>query len=600
MILISTLLEFQQIEDWFTAPLALDIETNTQGFPVGCSLASSMEEVYLYGPSLHQLLERAFQLQRMGWITHYGLADFDFLYKMGLYLQVGFDTYAAARLIHYDRMKGFSLKELAHEHLGYEDHYLYEGQQVPWNIHQFARDGRVDVASFPPLQQAAYCCRDAQATLGLYNYYKPLLQVQGIRELHRVESKLMPIIGLMQMRGMPFSQERMYEIQHILTGSMNQLHARIQEFTPGMEISSSGSVASWLYDKLHLPTGGIKRGKQHYSTDADSLDKIKDQHPVVSLIQEYRSLSSLMSTYSTNYINSARKHGGRVHTQLESFGAATGRLSSSGENLQNVPNHGYGRIVRKAFLANPGWKILSFDFKQLQLYILAVFSGDEHMLDLFRQGKDIHARTAAVIYHVPQASVSKPQRDAAKAINFAMAFLAGPGIFMPYARSWTHAVSMYQDWMEEFPGVKAWQDSLINYLDRGITYTWYGRMRQIPRAAPTDSEGYRGGVLRQLCNSPIQGTEGDLIKMAMVASDQALKSDPILWKNCHMLLPIHDELVFEVRDEYLPRAARVIQQAMEACSFPLPLHVDGKWGQDWYAMMEIDKYKILLDEVDVS
>jgi len=335
-----------------------------------------------------------------------------------------------------------------------------------------------------------------------------------------------------------------------------------------------------LFTKLALPTRGIKVTKTGPSTDSDSLEALAAQHPLPGLVLEYRGLAKLKSTYLDALPRLVDKDH-RVHTRLNQTVAATGRLSSSDPNLQNIPirTEDGGRI-RRAFIAAPGHVLISADYNQIELRVLAHLAGDQAFVAAFRDGRDIHAATAAEVFAVPLDQVTPAMRRAAKVINFGIIYGMGAGrLSRELAIGRAQAGEYIDRYFRRYAGVRAFYERMLDHARRhGFVATLHGRRRYLPDVH-SDHVGRRQLAERMATNTPIQGSAADIIKLAMVRLASALRHENL---EAAMILQIHDELLVECPESELNRALGVIREAMEgAAELIVPIVVDIGSGKNW-------------------
>ncbi len=353
-------------------------------------------------------------------------------------------------------------------------------------------------------------------------------------------------------------------------------------------INSTQQLSDVLFGKLGLSTQGLKKTQAgFYSTSADVLEGFKGQHPVIDLILEQRQLSKLLSTYIDALPQMVNPKTGRVHTSFNQGGSETGRISSNSPNLQNIPiRTDLGREIRRAFVAAPGCKLLSADYSQVELRILAHISQDEAMLAAFRAGEDIHRSTAAKIYSIPLDQVSSEQRSIAKMVNFATSYgVSAFGLASRTELSRTEAAAFLDAYFQTYPGIRRYVDETIQTARRqGYVETLLGRRRYFPVL----KDGGRGsrleqqGAERAAINHPIQGTAADIIKIAMVRLHRALKEQGL---QSRMLLQVHDELVLEVPEAEVAAVVPLVRTTMEdAFDLDAALKADVEVGPNWYEM----------------
>ena len=348
-----------------------------------------------------------------------------------------------------------------------------------------------------------------------------------------------------------------------------------------------------LFGTLGLPTEGLKKTKAgSYSTSADVLERLSGRHEIVDLILEQRQLSKLVSTYVDALPAMVNPRTGRLHTSFNQGGSETGRISSSAPNLQNIPiRTEVGREIRRAFVAENGWRLLSADYSQVELRILAHISQDEYLLAAFGRGEDIHASAASKVYGIPLSQVNKEQRDVAKMMNFATSYgVSAFGLAQRTGLSQSDAQQFMERYFATYPGVKRYLDQTRGEArERGYVETLLGRRRYFP-ILMTNLIGQNVYNLRQAAeraaiNHPIQGTAADIIKIAMINLQRALLAGGF---RARMVLQVHDELVLETPVEELDAVSRLVEEIMEnAYRLDAPLKVDMEAGPNWYEQSSI-------------
>lgn len=393
------------------------------------------------------------------------------------------------------------------------------------------------------------------------------------------EVPLVDVLYKMERTGVFLNTQPLLELSQELDLEVKDLEAKIQKES-GVEfnVASPKQLAGVLFETLGLPKG--KKTKTGYSTDNDTLAKIKDLHPVVSLVMEYRELSKLKSTYVDSLPELIDPKTQRLHTHYRQNGAQTGRLSSVKPNLQNIPiRTPKGMRVRAAFEGQGDFELLSMDYSQIELRILAEISRDANLIRSFQKGLDIHAATAAEVFEVEIGAVTPEQRRQAKAINFGISYGQGAyGLSESLGITRTEAKGIIQRYFERFPGVKSYMDSTIENAHRdGYVLTHFGRKRYIfELKSPLPSVKQFGE--RAAINAPIQGTASDLVKMAMVQIASLIRD----WPKCTLLLQVHDELIFEGPRSDLETLSPVVKSAMEGVvSWSVPLLVNSGIGKNW-------------------
>jgi DNA polymerase-1 len=360
------------------------------------------------------------------------------------------------------------------------------------------------------------------------------------------------------------------------------LTARIYELA-GTEfnLNSPKQLGHILYEKLQLPVPG-KRGKTKApSTAADVLGELSAQHELPKRVLEYRELAKLKSTYIDVLPAAIHPRTGRLHTRFHQTGTATGRLSSSDPNLQNIPiRTEMGNRIRAAFVADPGWQLVGADYSQIELRVLAHMSEDKVLIEAFRRGEDIHARTAQEILNVPPLMQTGEHRRVAKMINFGIIYgLTAYGLATRLGIDAGEAQRYIDAYFQRYAGVKAFRERLLQETrQRGFTCTLFGRRRPIPEINARNAN-QRNFAERTALNSPLQGTAADLIKLAMIAIHQRLCEEKL---RTRMLLQVHDELLFEVPEDELDATRALVKSAMEQVHpLRVPLLVDLHTGSNW-------------------
>jgi DNA polymerase-1 len=413
------------------------------------------------------------------------------------------------------------------------------------------------------------------------------------RLFDELEMPLMPVIVDMEMKGVLLDLPYLADMSHDLAERLALLEEEIYAASGygRFNINSLNQLGDVLFGKLQISTHGLKKTKTgNWSLTADVLEAMEHEHPIIPLILRYRQLTKLKSTYVDALPALVNRHTGRVHTSFNQTGASTGRFSSSDPNLQNIPIRSEeGRRVRRAFIAPPGHKLLSVDYSQIELRILAHYSGDVALIEAFEQGQDIHASTAAAVNRIPIEKVTFEQRSFAKSVNFGLMY--GMGAFRLAQGSdltLAEARDFIEEYFNQFPGVKKYLDDSRKFAtEHGYVETLLGRRRgfQILQS-PAASAVVRQRAEREAINMPIQGTAADIIKIAMVNLAKALREPRY---RAQMILQVHDELVLEVPDEELEPVALLVVQTMEsAMALKVPLKADASVGLNWQEMTPLE------------
>ena len=414
-----------------------------------------------------------------------------------------------------------------------------------------------------------------------YNIFNEKLNNENMIELFNdIEIPLSYTLGDMEYNGVYVDKEILNQMGIEIKNKIFEVEKNIYEIV-GHEfnISSPQQLGTVLFEKLHLPT--TKKGKNGYSTAADVLNKLVDKHPIINMIIEYRMLTKLYNTYIEGLISSIHPDG-KVHTIYTQTLTRTGRLSSIEPNLQNIPiRYEYGKLIRKAFLPSPNSLILSSDYSQIELRVLAHMANVEALIDAFNNDIDIHTKTASDIFNVPINEVTKSMRRIAKAVNFGIIYgISGYGLSENLGISTKEASNFIEQYLDTYPGIKTYMDETIKkaHEDKYVK-TLFNRKRNIPEL---DNKNYmiRSGAERIALNTPIQGTSADIIKIAMVEASKKLKENNMKTK---MILQVHDELIFDVFKDELDKVKEIVRETMEGvCKMSVPLKVDIEVGTDWY------------------
>ncbi|MFA5130580.1 MAG: DNA polymerase I [Patescibacteria group bacterium] len=429
----------------------------------------------------------------------------------------------------------------------------------------------------------------AQAILEIAKKQEALLSEEGlVNVLKTFELPLSPVLYEMERKGILLDSEYLASLEKDVVHQRDQIEKKMEKFVDHpFNPASPSQLATILFDELKLPAKGIKKGKTGYSTAASELEKLEGTHPIIQLISDHREVSKLLSTYIQTLPNQADAKG-RVHTTFNQVIAATGRLSSSDPNLQNIPiRTELGRKIRRAFVAPRGMRLLSCDYSQIELRVVAALSSDEKMLSAFKKHADIHTSTAADIWGIDPDKVTKEQRRAAKAINFGIIYGQGPmGLSRSAGISFEEAKDFIDRYFVTYPRVRTYLDSMkLMARERGFVETLFGRRRYIPDIH-SGMQQVRAAAERMAINMPAQGTAADLMKLAMIKVADGLSK---VSADSHLLLQVHDELVLEVPESELEKVATFVKHIMQsAADIGCPIVVDAKAGKNWDTMTKID------------
>ncbi|HZW03551.1 MAG TPA: DNA polymerase I [Anaerolineaceae bacterium] len=452
---------------------------------------------------------------------------------------------------------------------------------------------QLSMADVAVSQAAPYAAADAEVTLRLHEVLlKRLEDCQATTLFEEVEMPLVPVLVQMEQTGIALDSDYFRQMDSYLRERMRAIELEIYGAV-GYEfnLNSTQQLSKALFQTLQLepPDRRKKTTSGFYSTSADVLEAMRNQHPVMAFILEYRELAKLLSTYVEALPGQINPRTGRVHTSFSQTGAVTGRLASSNPNLQNIPTRTeVGRRVRNGFIAAPGNVLLSVDYSQIELRIVAHMSGDEAMLDAFRAGQDIHATTASAIYNVPLAQVTRDMRRNAKGINFGLIYgISAFGLTRSTQLTLAESEDFMKAYFKRFPGVKSFLDGLRKQAaQQGYVETLMGRRRYFPNLQNLRNPNLRNREEREAINAPVQGTAADIMKLAMIHVPRALQKAGL---SARVLLQVHDELLIEVSEAELAAAARVVRTTMEQV-YPLaiPLETEARAGKTWGDLIPIE------------
>lgn len=439
------------------------------------------------------------------------------------------------------------------------------------------------MADLSPAAIKDYACEDADITLQLWQRLEPELREKGLEDLFwQLEMPLMPVLARIERNGVRINAESLKQTSEEFTRKMQLLEGEIHALA-GMEfnVSSPKQVGEVLFERLNLNDKAKKTKTGQYITSEEVLESLRSKHAIVEKILEYRGLKKLLGTYIDALPLLVNPDTGHIHTSFNQAVAQTGRLSSSNPNLQNIPvRDAQGKEVRKVFVPEEDELFFSADYSQIELRIMAHLSQDEHLIDAFLQGHDIHAATAAKIFHKDIRDVSADERRHAKTANFGIIYgISAFGLAERLGCSRTEAKNLIDNYFATYPKVKAYMDRSIQMArELGYTETLMHRRLSLPDINSRNSV-VRGYAERNAINAPIQGTAADIIKLAMIRVDERMRREGVRSK---MILQVHDELNFSV-----PPAERdlmqklVIEEMQQAIRLSVPLIADSGWGGNW-------------------
>jgi DNA polymerase-1 len=489
---------------------------------------------------------------------------------------LAFDTMIASYLLNPSHRQ-HNLDALVFTELGFEK--ISKDNLAATQPQQLA----IDFKSLDPAKLSLYSCEDADFTNRLVKILGPRLKKEGLDDVfHKIEMPLIPVLGAMENNGILLKIKPLAKLNDEVTVKLAGLEKDIYKRAgEKFNINSTKQLKEILFTKLAIPTESIKKTKTGFSTAEDELEKMRDLHPIIPLLQDYREFNKLQTTYLNALPELINKKTGRIHTSFNQTIAATGRLSSADPNLQNIPTRtAEGEKIRSAFVAAPGYRLAGFDYSQIELRLAADISGDKKMIKAFQDGEDIHTATAAEINGVAPAAVTKNMRREAKAVNFGIIYGQGPhglsqGAGIPY---W-QAGEFIKKYFAAYPNIKKMMDNFIKKARaNGYAVTLFGRKRPLPEINSTIPV-IRKSAERMAINTPLQGTAADVIKIAMIKIGELLQGQA---DEARLLLQVHDELIFEIKKDKVETYAPKIQAIMqEVIKLRVPITADIKVGENW-------------------
>jgi DNA polymerase-1 len=575
------------------AIFALDTETTStnpmQAALVGLSFAITAGQAF-YIPCRHRYLGAPAQLdldevleklrpvlenpkiKKVGQNIKY---DWMVLERHGIDLQgAAFDTMLASYLLNPSK-RAHNLDQIALDFLG---HKTITYEQVAGKGQKALMFSQVPVEKAIP-----YACEDADITLMARAVLMPGLKDLNLVELmETVEMPLVPVLKRMEMRGTGIDADRLHELSKYFARELDALEGSIHGLAGEVfNIKSSQQLGRILFEKLQLPVQKKTKKRTGYSTDVNVLTALAAYHELPALVLKHRTLAKLKSTYADALVELVNPDTGRIHTSYNQTVAATGRLSSSDPNLQNIPiRTEEGRKIRQAFIPRKGWHLLSADYSQVELRILAHCSADEILIKAFKEDEDIHTRTACEVFQVEPGSMTDELRRQAKAINFGIIYgMSAFGLSRQLGISNKMAKTYIDHYFARYRGVKQFMDQTIADARQSLrTSTLLSRIRLLPEIESKNAM-VRQAAERTAINTPIQGSAADLIKVAMIEVDKALMEKKLA---SAMLLTVHDELVLEVPPDELEVVTRLVKEIMEGVwELKVPLKVNVAIGTNW-------------------
>ena len=484
-----------------------------------------------------------------------------------------FDTMIAHYLLHPEMRHGMDY--LAEAYLHYQTIHIDELIGTGKN--------QKSMAELSPEEVYVYACEDTDITLRLKYLFAPELEKEGLMKLFQeIEMPLMPVLAYMERNGVCIDTEGLRETSVLYSEEMQRIEEEIYQLAGvHFNISSPKQVGEVLFDQMKITNKPKKTKTGQYATTEEILVSLKSKSPIVGKILEYRGLKKLLSTYIDALPELINPDTGHIHTSFNQTVTTTGRLSSSNPNLQNIPvRDEQGKEVRKAFIPEAGQEFFCADYSQIELRIMAHLSGDENLIEAFNAGQDIHAATAAKIFHKALEEVTSDERRKAKTANFGIIYgISAFGLAERLDVSRTEAKELIDGYFLTYPGVKEYMEkSIAMAREKGYTETIFKRRCYLPDIN-SNNDNVRGNAERNAINSPIQGSAADIIKIAMIRVYQRMKAEGIRSK---MILQVHDELCFTVLPEEKDRLQKIVVEEMQnAVQMRIPLIADTGWGSNW-------------------
>ncbi|SLM28357.1 DNA polymerase I [Desulfamplus magnetovallimortis] len=501
--------------------------------------------------------------------------DYIVLAKYGIEMQgMVFDTMIASYLLN-PSLRGHGLDQIAMDLLG---HKTIKYEDVTGKGKKQILFSQVDIETAVP-----YACEDADITLQAHGILKKRIEKEGLLNLmETIEMPLVPVLAKMEMQGIKVDVAKLHDLSKSFQQEMDKIEKEIFAVAgETFNINSSQQLGNILFEKLKLPVQKKTKKKTGYSTDIDVLTKLAEQHELPALILRFRSLGKLKSTYTDALQQLVHPSTFRIHTSFNQTITATGRLSSSDPNLQNIPiRNEEGKSIRETFIPEKGWKLLAADYSQIELRILAHCAEDKILIEAFTNDEDIHTRTAAEVFHALPGFITDELRRQAKAINFGIVY--GMGAFK-LAKELSISRKMAQTYIDNYfarySGVRSYiDDTIAQAREKGEVQTLLGRRRRLDDINASNAN-VRGFAERMAINTPIQGSAADFIKLAMINMDKALREESM---KSRMLLSVHDEILFEVPENEIDALTALAKKEMEGVfDLKVPLKVNIDCGDNW-------------------
>lgn len=489
-----------------------------------------------------------------------------------------FDTMIAHYLIDPDMRHG--LDDLALQYLNYECVSIESiiGKKGSKQLNMKT------VQEHYPDKVKDYACEDADITFQLYEVLKPMLAKQNVEKLYNeIEAPLIRVLAAMEWQGVKIDKEILSDFSSQLEKEISKIEKEIfDKAGDTFNVSSPKQLGDILFDKLKIADKPKKTKTGQYSTSEDVLVKLENKHPIIRDVLDFRSLTKLKSTYVDALPELINPRTNRIHTHFNQAVTATGRLSSNNPNLQNIPiRTEQGREIRKAFVPqNEDYILLSADYSQIELRIIAHISGDEGMLEAFRQGKDIHTATASKVYNVDIQDVNSAMRRNAKTVNFGIIYgISAFGLSERLNISRSEASDIIHQYFVKYPKIKEYMDKTVTFAEEyGYVETLMKRRRYLPDIHSRNAM-LRGFAKRNAINAPIQGSSADMIKIAMIDVYRAFEKENLRTK---MIIQVHDELVFDVHREEVEQVKKIVKDKMvNAMKLDVPIEIEMSTGKHW-------------------
>lgn len=545
------------------------------GAVLALSLALSGEEVYIF-PVQGFLTE--------GWLTERlsrTLTGVKEIVCLGLKEQLGFLEVKEPKAFRDVEIGAYLLNPLKDSYSGEELAGEYLSLSVPSRAELFGKQPLNGILEEKPEEFCIYAGYLSYVLYEVFPLVEKRLQDEGMEALyHDMEMPLVFTLHSMEQAGIQVEAEELKSYGDALAVRIGELEKEIYvEAGEEFNINSPKQLGVILFDKMGMKGG--KKTKTGYSTSAEVLEKLAPDHPIVSYILEYRQLTKLKSTYAdglAGYIGADR----RIHTTFQQTITATGRLSSVEPNLQNIPiRMELGRLIRKVFVPAEGYTLLDADYSQIELRVLAHMSGDENLIQAYREAQDIHRLTASQVFHIPFDQVTDLQRRNAKAVNFGIVYgISSFGLSQDLSITRKEAQEYIEKYFETYPRIKEFLDGCVKEArEKGYVTTMFGRRRQVPELKSSNFMQRSFGE-RVAMNAPIQGTAADIIKLAMIRVDRRLREEGL---RSRLLLQVHDELLVEAHCEETEKVKEILSEEMHgAAKLSVPLEIDMKQGKNWY------------------